>query len=155
MSGGKIKLLGVESPRFSGDQISIILEEAKSLQEFVELHEISCDSVDIDKARERSNLSPTRVYSLLPDPEFRDGYQGRYFLFQGFLDDDVDDYFLGDKDLKSDLTYPCTILDLDCVNCDGTGEDGEEECANCEYGELSVDLFWDQTWTVTVEYSGE
>lgn len=153
MTNEKVELLGIGLPKFSEEQIGTILEEATSLHEYVKRHGIHFEAVEADQAEEIAESSPYRVFSLLGDPEFRDGYQARYFLFQGFIED-LDDYFLGSIDLEADLPYPCTILDFDCVECDGTGEDEDEECSNCEDGELSVDLFWDENWLVTVEYSG-
>lgn len=148
-----IELLGIEQPQFSQQQIGTILEEAKNLQEYVKRHGVHFEATEADQVEETAESSPNRVFSLVGDPELREGYQARYFLFQGFIDD-LDDYFLGSVDLQADLPYPCTILDFDCVECHGSGEDGDEECTNCDDGELSVDLFWDQNWRVTVEYSG-
>jgi hypothetical protein len=50
------------------------------------------------------------------------------------------------------MTYPYTIIDSFCTVCDGPNSESKD-CTNCLDGELSIDLWWDESWNVTAEYS--
>lgn len=139
---------------FSKDQLELVAAEAHELQVWVESHKISPDSVDIDGAQEHEDSNPGTVFTLAFAPSPRDGFSVRYGLVPGFWPDE-DEYYISEikiDDSAAEYAYAYTIVDFYCTVCGGPGSE-HKDCLNCVDGELSVDLYWDENWKVTAEYS--
>ena len=148
----KVKLLGFDDAVFSNDQLEFISARALELQGWVERYKISPDSVEADEAEEHEDGEPGTVFTLSFAPASYDGFSVRYGVVPG-LEPDEDEYFISEIEFdNSSDAYPYTIIDAFCTVCGGPDSDNND-CSNCVDGELSVDLFWDENWNVTVEYS--
>ena len=148
----KVRLVGFESAVFSKNQLDFVLASALELQEWVERYKISPESVEIEEAKAHEDASPGTVFTLAFAPVFTDGFTLRYGVVSG-VSDDEDEFLISEvKFDDSSMTYPYTIIDAFCTVCEGPNSESKD-CANCLDGELSIDLWWDETWNVTAEYS--
>ena len=148
----KVRLLGFETAVFSKDQLDFVLASALELQEWVERYRISPEPVEIDEANAHEDANPRTVFSLAFAPSFTDGFTLRYGVVPG-VSDEEDDFLISEiKFDDSSMTYPYTIIDCLCTVCDGPNSESKD-CTNCLDGELSIDLWWDESWNVTAEYS--
>lgn len=147
----KINLVGFEDGVFSQNQLDEVRAHAQELQEWVERFKIAPDSVDLEEAEEFEEENPGQVFTLAAVHAMTgEGVSVRYGLVPG-LDSDEEEFFLAEEQ-ASGVGYPYTILDLFCSVCDGAESFGAN-CDNCLDGQLSVDLYWDENWIVTAEYS--
>ena len=150
----KFELVGFESAVFSKDQLDFVAAQAHELQVWVESYRISPEAVEIDEAQENEDAKPGTVFTLAFAPAHHDGFTVRYGLVPGLWPDE-DEYYISEVKIDEsaeDYAYAYTIIDFYCTVCKGPGSDNKD-CLNCIDGELSVDLYWDENWKVTAEYS--
>ncbi|MFM1926619.1 MAG: hypothetical protein RLZ06_195 [Actinomycetota bacterium] len=156
MPKNKVTLVGFDSAVFTKDQFDTIQNQSIELQKWVSKYQISSESIELDEAEELQEEYPDQVFTLGFEPAFADGYSLRYGLIPG-IDEDEDEFFFAAVPWDESYPYPYTIIDFQCSLCGGSGvrPNSGETCSNCSNGELSVNIFWDESWNVTAEFQGE